>query len=54
MEAFADAVCLRMPRLGLGVVYAVYAQIELVIVYFQLAAVFRAPVRQDADNPHFL
>ena len=27
MEAFANAVCLRMSRLGLGMLYAVYAQI---------------------------
>ena len=53
MEAFADAVCLRMSRLGLGVLYAVYAQIKLVIVGFQPAAVFRASVRQHADNAHF-
>lgn len=41
-------------RLGLGVLYAVYAKIQFVIVLFELAAVFRAPVRQDADNAHFL
>lgn len=43
-----------MPRLGFGVLYAIYAQIKLVITRFQLAAVFRAPVRQDADDANIL
>ena len=30
VEAFADAICLRMPCLGFGMLYAVYAQIKLV------------------------
>ena len=54
VEALADAVCLRMPRLSFGMLYAVYAKIKLVIVRFQLAAVFCASVCQDADNAHFL
>jgi len=54
VEAFADAICLRMSCLCLGMLYAVYAQIKLVIMCFQLTAIFRAPVRQHADNAHFL
>ena len=54
METLADTVCLRMPRLGFGMLYTVYAQIQLVIMSFELAAVFCTPVRQDADNAHFL
>jgi len=33
---------------------AVHTRAEPVIMRFQLAAVFRAPIRQDADNPHLL
>ena len=54
MEALADSVCLRMPRFGPGMFYAVYAQIQLVIVRLQLAAVFGYSVRQHADNAQFL
>ena len=54
VEAFADTISLRMSRFGLGVFYAVYTQIKLVVVRFQLATVFRSPIRQDADNAHFL
>ncbi len=53
VEAFANAVCLRMPRLCLGVLDTVYAQIKLVIMRFQPAAVFCAPICQHADNAHF-
>ena len=53
VETFADAVCLRMSCLGLGMLYAVYAQIKLVVMRFQSAAVLCAPVRQHADNAHF-
>ena len=54
VEALANTVCLRMTCLCLGMLYAVYTQIQLVIVRFELAAIFRASVRQDADNAHFL
>ena len=54
MKPLADAVRLRMPGLGLCVFYAVYAKEQLVIMRFELTAVFRAPVRQDADDAHFL
>ena len=37
VEAFADAVCLRMPRLGFGVLDTIYAQIKLIIMCFQPA-----------------
>ena len=36
VEAFADTVCLWMPRFGLGVFYAVYAKIQLIIVFLEL------------------
>ena len=54
MKTLADAVCLRMPRLGLGVLYAVYAKVQFIIVLLELSAIFRASVRQDADKTHFL
>ena len=50
MEAFADTVRLWMPRLGLGVLYAIDAKVQFIIMRFDLAAVFRAPIRQDADR----
>ena len=51
MKTLADAVCLRMPRLGLGMLSVIYAQIKLVIMSFQLAAVLCTPIRQHADMP---
>ena len=54
VEALADAICLRMSRPGLCMLYAIYAQIKLVIMLFQLAAISCAPIRQDADNAHSL
>ena len=43
-----------MPSLYLGILYAVHANVEFIIVLFNIAAVFRTPVRQDADKTHFL
>ena len=54
VKTLADAVCLRMPRLGLGMFSVIYAQIKLVIMRFQLAAVLGTLIRQDADNTRFL
>ena len=54
VEALADAGGLRMTRPGSGMFDAVHTRAEPVIMRFQLAAVFRAPIRQDADNPHLL
>ena len=54
VEAFADAVGLRMTRPGFGMFDAVHTKVKLVIMRFQLAAVFRAPIRQDTDNSHVL
>ena len=54
MKALADTICLRMPRFGLGMLYAVYTQIQLVIVRLQFAAVFGSSVRKHADNAHSL
>lgn len=54
VETLADAVCLRMPRPGFGVLYAVYTEVQFIIVLFELPAIFRASVRQDADEAHFL
>ena len=42
-ETLADTICLRMPRTGLGVLYAVYAKIEFIISQFKLPAIFRVP-----------
>ena len=45
-----------MPRLGLGMLSVIYARIKLVIMRFQLTyrTVLGPPIRQDADNTHFL
>lgn len=51
MESLADAVCLRMARLRLGVPDAVYAQKQLVVMGFELAAIFRAPVVSIRTRP---
>src|SRR5574343_1592961 len=52
VETFADAVRLRMSRLGLGVLDVVQGQIELVVMGFGLAAILGATVGQHADDPH--
>ena len=54
MEAFADAVGLRMVGLGSGMLNVIQRQIELVIVILRLAAIFGTTVGQDADDPHTL
>ena len=43
VEAFADAICLVMTRLAFGMFNAVDRRILLVIMRFQLAAVFLYP-----------
>src|SRR5579859_2519698 len=48
MKALADAVGLRRPRLGFGVVDILDRQVELVFVMLPLAAKLRAAVCQDA------
>ena len=50
METLADTICLWMPRFGLGVSYTIDAKIQFIIVRFDLAAVLRAPICQDADT----
>lgn len=52
VEAFADAVCLRVTRSDLRMLDVVYAQIQL--VRFQLPAILRSPVGQDTAKAHFL
>ena len=51
MEAFADAVGLRVTRLGPRMLDGVHAQVQLIVVRFQFAAVFGSTIRQDADDP---
>ena len=52
VEALADAVCLGVTRLALGVFDAVDGQIQLVVMRLHLATVFRASVRQHTDDAH--
>ena len=47
MEAFTDAVSLWMVRFGSAVINIFYGQVELVLVVFDQAIVFRASVGQD-------
>lgn len=47
MKALADTIYLRTIRLGLRVIHKLDRQIELVGVVLDLAAILRAPVRQD-------
>lgn len=43
VEAFANAIGLRMAYLSLGMLDVVKRQVKLIVVCFGLAAVFRAP-----------
>ena len=54
VEALADAVCLGVTRLALGVFDAVDGQIQLVVMRLHFATVFRTPVRQHTDDAHLL
>lgn len=54
VEALANAVGLRMMRSGSGMFNIVHTKVKLVIMGFLFAAVFRAPIGQDTDNPHLL
>jgi hypothetical protein len=47
MEAFTDTVGLRMVSVGSAVVNIFNRQVELILVGFDRAVVFRASVRQD-------
>ena len=51
MEALANAVGLRMIGFGPGVLNVINGQVELVIMGFWFAAVFRATVSQNTDQP---
>jgi hypothetical protein len=50
VEALRNPVGLRMPGLGFGVVDVINRQIQLVIMLFDLAAIFGAPIRQDTQH----
>ena len=54
VEPLADAICLWVPCLGLGVLDIVQSQVKLIVVRFWLATIFGATVSQDADNAHAL
>lgn len=54
MKKLADTITSPDAAHGLGVLYAVHAKIEFIIVLFKLPAIFRVPVRQDSDKAHFL
>ena len=54
MKKLADTITSPDAAHGLGVLYAVHAKIEFIIVLFKLPAIFRAPARQDSDKAHFL
>ena len=54
MEALANAVGLRMIGFGPGVLNVINGQVELVIMGFWFAAVFRATVSQNTDQAHAL
>lgn len=54
VETFADAVGLRMTRLGSGMFNTVHTKAKLVVMRFQFAAVFRVSIRQNTDNSHLL
>jgi hypothetical protein len=47
METFADAIGLRRPRLGLGMVDILNRQVELILVVFPLAAVLGSAAGQN-------
>ena len=50
METLTDAVGLRGPGPGFGMLNVIDGQVQLVIVMFHLGAVLGAPVRQDAQQ----
>jgi hypothetical protein len=50
VEAFADAVGLRMTGFGLAVVNILNGQIKLVFVMFEGAFVFGPPIRQNPQQ----
>ena len=50
VETFTNPVGLRMPGLGFGVVDVVDRQIQLIIMLFDLTAIFGAPIRQDTQH----
>ena len=52
MEAFANAVGLRVIRFGLGVFDVIHRQEQFVIVLLDSAAVLRAPVGQYTQHRH--
>jgi hypothetical protein len=52
VEAFADAVGLRMIRLGFGVLDVIQGHVKLVIMLRQSAAIFGAVVSQHTKQHH--
>lgn len=54
VEAFADAVGLRVTYLGPGVLNVIQGQIQLVVMRFRLAAILGTTIGQNADHAHTL
>lgn len=54
VKALANTVGLRMTDLGLRVLDVIQGQVELIVVRFRPAAVFRAAIGQHPDQPHAL
>ena len=52
MEELADAIGLWMPRLGLGVLDIDQGEVELKVMGFRFATIFRAPIGQNAQHAH--
>lgn len=53
-KRIADAIRLRMPHLGFGVLNAVQRQVELVIMGSWLTAIFGPSIGQHANHAHAL
>ena len=54
MEAFADAIGLRMAHLRPRVLNVIQSQIKLVIMRLRTTAEFGTAIGQDTDHPHTL
>ena len=50
VEAFADAVCLRVKRLGFGVLNVIERQVELVIMRLWLATILGASIGENSNH----
>jgi hypothetical protein len=50
VEALVDAVCLRVKRLGFGVINVVERQVQLVIMRLRFAAVFGSSIGENSDH----